>query len=118
MSFFWSIIVFATMSFPVPMPESDTPLVYETYGPEVVLHLRPALISGNSVKIPYSIPYPGYIEFHLFDPEGTKIWIGTGVREKGDHVQAIRRDKLNDGATYSFDIYYKGKKYSGKFINS
>jgi hypothetical protein len=83
--------------------------------PEIALHLQEPLLSGNSVKLGYEIPYAGYIEFHLFDAAGTKIWADYGVREKGEHYQALRKDKLQEGQTYSFQFWYKGKPYEGKF---
>lgn len=92
----------------------------EQYGiskgsPEIALHLDQPLVSGNSVKLGYEIPYPGYIEFHLYDAAGTKVWVDYGVREKGKHVQALNRTKLQGGQTYSYQFWYKGKPYEGKF---
>lgn len=99
-------------------PDALAGVVYSASEPEIALNLKPPLISGNSVKLGYEIPYPGYIEFHLFGPDGTKIWQNFGVREKGEHAQAIRRDKLEPGATYTFEFRYKGKPYPGKFTNN
>lgn len=99
---------------PLPVKAMDT---VEYAGPEIVLNLKTPLVSGNSVKLGYQIPYPGYIEFHLFGPDGTKIWQNFGVQEKGEHYQAIRRDKLEAGATYTYEFWYKGKPYPGKFTN-
>ena len=92
--------------------------VVEAVGPEIVLNLKPPLISGNSIKLGYEIPYPGYIEFHLFNPDGEKIWQSFGVKPKGEHYQALRRDKMEPGATYTFEFRYKGKPYPGKFTNN
>ena len=83
--------------------------------PEITLHLKPAIVSGNSVKLGYEIPYAGYIEFHLFDAAGVKIWVDYGVREKGEHYQALRKDKLLEGKIYNYQFWYKGKPYEGKF---
>ena len=83
--------------------------------PEIALHLKPALVSGNSVKLGYEIPYAGYIEFHLFDATGAKIWVDYGVREKGENYQALRKDKLTTGQVYVYQFWYKGKPYEGKF---
>lgn len=87
-------------------------------GPPVVLHIQQELTSGNSIKIGYQIPYDGYIEFDLFNPEGERIWYTAYVREKGDHYQALRKDKLEANETYTYDFRYKGKTYSGKFTNN
>ena len=83
--------------------------------PEIVLHLKQPLISGNSVKLGYEIPYPGYIEFYLFLTDGEKVWQNFGVKDKGEHYQAIRLDKLESGTTYLYEFWYKGKPYKGKF---
>lgn len=83
--------------------------------PEIVLHLMPAQVTESSVKLGYEIPYAGYIEFHLFDASGTKVWVDYGVREKGKYFQSLRKDKLTSGAQYSYQFWYKGKPYDGKF---
>lgn len=83
--------------------------------PEIALSLKQPLISGNSVKLGYAIPYAGYIEFHLFDAAGAQIWVDYGVQEKGEHYQALRVDKLVQGQNYNFEFWYKGKPYPGKF---
>lgn len=87
-------------------------------GPEVVLHLKSTLISGNTVKIGYEIPYPGYIEFLLFDKEGKMLWYNAYVKDKGDHFLAFKREKLESGISYTFTLRYKGKDYPGTFVNN
>jgi hypothetical protein len=114
MNLLLSILVFLSMSPQAPGGGNDQ------YGiskgsPEIALHLETPLVSGNSVKLGYEIPYPGYIEFHLFDAAGTQIWVDYGVREKGKNYQALRKDKLTAGQTYNFQFWYKGKPYEGKF---
>lgn len=91
--------------------------VKHVLGPEITLHFTSTLVSGNSVKIGYKIPYDGYIEFDLYDPEGERIWYTSYVREKGEYFLALRKDKLESGATYTFDFWYKGQKYPGTFSN-
>ena len=117
MSFILGLLMSLQLSSaPAPIPYAEVgPKLVET---DIVLHLKSPLISGNSVKLGYEIPYPGYIEFHLFGPDGEKIWQSFGVRDKGEHYQAIRRDKLETGATYKFEFRYKGKPYPGKFTNN
>ena len=88
-----------------------TPVV----APEIILHLKPPLVQGNSVKLGYEIPYPGYIEFYLFGPDKQKIWQNFGVQDKGEHYQSIKREPLESGATYYFEFWYKGKPYGGSF---
>ena len=82
---------------------------------DATLHLKSPLVVGSSVKLGYEIAYPGYIEFYLFGPDGQKIWQNFGVQEKGEHYQSLKRSKLKEGATYSYEFWYKGKAYPGKF---
>ena len=83
--------------------------------PPIALSLKPPLMEGSSVKLVYEIPYAGYIEFHLYDASGAKIWVDYGVMEKGEHAQSLRKDKLTPGMVYSYEFWYKGKPYPGKF---
>jgi hypothetical protein len=86
-----------------------------THAPEIVLHLRPPMVTGAAIKLPYEIPYPGYIEFYLFDSQKKKIWQDFGVKEKGEHAQSLKMDKFEKGKTYHYEFWYKGKPYAGKF---
>lgn len=107
-------LAFSLQATPIGAPVAElSPVV----APEIILHLKPPLVQGNSVKLGYEIPYPGYIEFHLFNSEGQKIWQNFGVQEKGEHYQAIKRSPLEDGATYTYEFWYKGKPYQGSFTN-
>jgi hypothetical protein len=85
------------------------------FAPEIVLNLKPPIMSGTSVKLPYEIFYPGYIEFYLYDANKVKVWQDFGVREKGQHAQSLRLDKLEKGKVYHYEFWYKGKPYPGKF---
>ncbi len=97
-------------------PPSYAPVNMTTVtAPEIILNLKPPLVQGNSVKLGYEIPYPGYIEFYLFGPDKQKIWQNFGVQDKGEHYQSVRRDPLEAGATYTFEFWYKGKPYRGSF---
>jgi hypothetical protein len=87
-------------------------------GPPISMSIAPPIISGEYVKIPYSIPYDGYIIFDLYSLEGEKLWNATCVRLKGNYVQSVKRTPLKPGTQYNFDFWYKGKKYSGKFTNA
>lgn len=86
--------------------------------PDVVLNLGTTLISGNTVKIGYQIPYPGYIEFLLLEKGGKMIWYNAYVKDKGEHFLAFKREKLELGVSYNFTIRYKGKDYPGTFLNN
>ena len=83
--------------------------------PEIVLNMKPPQVTASGVKLGYDIPYPGYIEFHLYNDAGEKIWADYGVHEKGENYQSLRRDKLKEGIVYRFEFWYKGKPYPGKF---
>ena len=98
--------------------QTNQQIMAQNSNPEVVLHLRETLISGNAVKIGYEIPFDGYIEFYLFSKEGERIWYSSYVKEKGSHYLALSRTKMESGTLYLFDFWYKGKKYSGSFTNS
>lgn len=117
MSLFLSILISFTLGTnAVPNPDPAPEVVTENNkAPAIALNLKDPLISGETIKIGYQIPYPGYIEFHLFDASGEKIWINSFVQEKGEHYQALKRSKMESGQTYTFDIWYKGKKYQGSF---
>lgn len=117
MRFFFAFIVSCLIGFTGANAMPTEPMIDGQTAPEIVLHMKSPLVSGNSIKLGYDIPYPGYIEFHLFTADGTKIWQNFGVREKGEHYQAVRRDKLDEGATYLYEFWYKGKPYKGKFTN-
>ena len=108
---------FAANGVPASEPALDTPYFsYQTSSSEeVVLHLKPTLVSGTTVSIGYEITYPGYIEFHLYNPEGEKIWITSAIKEKGEHIQSLRRDKLSSGEIYTFEFFYKGQRFPGSF---
>lgn len=83
--------------------------------PSIALSLKLPLTSGSSVKLGYEIPYAGYVEFHLYDATGTKIWADYTVQERGLHYQTLRMDKLKSGQQYLYEFWYKGRPYPGKF---
>ena len=115
MSFLITILLSFTLNTSPLLYEVPEVVTEKNKAPEIALSLKDPLISGESVKISYQIPYPGYIEFFLYNPQGEQVWLNTLVREKGEHIQALNRSKLDKGGIYTFDIWYKGKKYSGKF---
>lgn len=115
MSFLFTILLSITLHTSPVLSEMPEVVTEKNKAPEIALSLKDPLISGESVKIGYKIPYPGYIEFFLYNPQGEQIWLNTNVKERGEHVQAINRTKLEKGGNYTFAIWYKGKKYTGKF---
>lgn len=106
----------------VPQPERNGGnwAHFEDFIPsaDVVLNLKSTLVSGNTVKIGFEIPYPGYIEFFLFDNTGKRLWYNAYVKDKGEQYLAFKREKLQSGAAYQFTLRYKGKDYPGTFVNN
>lgn len=87
-------------------------------GDAIALSITGTLLNEGSIKIGYKIPYDGYIEFHLYDANDKKVWITSWVKDKGEYYLAINRTKLEAGMEYRFDFIYKGKKFTGKFVNA
>lgn len=108
-------IIFSVFFGAADAPLIGVPATLSETAPEIVLHLKQPMSSGNSVKLGYEIPYPGYIEFYLFKPDGERIWQNFGVKDKGEHYQAVRLDKLDSGTVYNYEFWYKGKPYKGQF---
>ena len=75
-------------------------------------------IKDNYVSIKYEINYPGFVEIHLINPIGKKIWIKGKVDDKaGEHEFRIARKPMEDGKRYTYILKYKGKEKSGSFYN-
>lgn len=85
--------------------------------PEIALTILATTENSSAVLIDYSIPYPGYVEFSLFDDENmeNKVWYKAQVREKGEHKLQIKRAALKPGVKYSYKFGYKGKMVEGNF---
>ena len=112
----WKIALIYWAFIPLAWVGHTTPVRAAIHvAPEVVLHLMPPMITSTSVKLTYEIPYPGYIEFYLFDSEKKKMWQDFGVKDKGTHAQSLKAEKFEKGKTYFYEFWYKGKPYQGKF---
>jgi len=82
------------------------------------LYIKEVTVYEKYVSIVYEINYPGFVELHLFDPEGDKIWInGEVADESGKNEYKIARDPMEEGKRYSFTLKYKGKDYTRGFTN-
>lgn len=91
---------------PVPQPLQGTPRLYIT-GTQM---------TPNAVLLKYDVTYAGFVELHLFDQQGDKIWIKGNVVDKvGAHIFPIARKPLKTGERYSYILKYKGKEYTGSF---
>lgn len=90
-----------------------TEVVYEGV-PRMVM--SGASNSGKFVEISYNINYAGFVEIHLFNGEGKKVWIkGQVIEETGDHKFRVPTKPLKSGQNYSFILMYKGKEHPGTF---
>lgn len=91
---------------PASHPQQGTPRLYIT-GTQV---------TPNAILIKYDITYAGFVELHLFDQQGEKVWIKGNVVDKvGEHVFPISRKPLKAGQRYSYILKYKGREYTGSF---
>ena len=111
---------FILVSFSLLLTLGFAPFAFAVDGgddPEITLTLLGTTENSQAVKIDYSIPYPGYVEFSLFQQENpeTKIWYKAQVRQKGEHSLNIKRDALKPGVNYLFKFGYKGKMIEGRF---
>ncbi|MDX2282832.1 MAG: hypothetical protein NW241_01660 [Bacteroidia bacterium] len=80
------------------------------------LYLMGSARKGEFVEVQYEITNPGFVELHLFDAEGKKLWIRGKVTDRAgqDYIQ-IPTKPLETGKRYSFILKYKGQEYSGSF---
>lgn len=71
------------------------------------------------VEIKYEITLAGFVELHLFGPNGKKVWIkGRVTDRKGVDYIRIPTKPLKSGERYKFVLKYKGKDYSSSFYTS
>ena len=81
----------------------------------ITLYLDGATIQPNLVDIGYEINYPGFLEFHLFNKDGKRIFLTSMVKGKGKHAIKLKKNKLESAHTYTYYFFYKGKEYHGTF---
>ena len=82
------------------------------------LFIKKIQVQENYVAITYELNYPGFVELHLVNPEGKKVWIRGSVADNaGSHTIKISRKPMEAGKRYSFSLKYKGRDYSGSFYN-
>lgn len=80
------------------------------------LYINQTNVSSDSVRINYEINYGGYVELHLFDEDGKKIWINGNVKRRlGQYVFRIPSRPLKTDMRYTFFLKYKGEEYHGSF---
>lgn len=72
----------------------------------------------KSVEIQYEITMPGYVELHLFDPKGKKIWLKGQVRnKKGNYYIRIPSEPMEKNARYEFVLKFKGREEKSSFYS-
>ena len=82
------------------------------------LFIKKIQVHDTYVSVTYELNFPGFVELHLSNPEGRKIWIrGKVADQAGIHSVKINREPMEEGKRYSFILKYKGKDYSGSFYN-
>ncbi len=82
------------------------------------LYVEEITIYDTYIDVKYEVNYPGFVELHLFDPEGEKVWIkGVVADHSGIHHFKISRKPMVEGKRYSFIMKFKGKDYSRSFQN-
>jgi hypothetical protein len=80
------------------------------------LYINQTNVASDSVRINYEINYGGFVELHLFDEEGKKIWINGDVKRRlGRYVFQIPTGPLKADMRYTFFLRYKGEEYHGSF---
>ena len=103
-------LLLGSMSFANPTPES----LLSNKAPR--LYMKGTATQADYVEITYEVTFEGFVELHLFNREGKKIWIHGKVTDRAG-VDRIRvpRKPLEPGQSYTFTLKYKGKDYNGRF---
>ena len=92
----------------------STPLSSQQNDPR--LYITNTASKADYVEITYEINIEGFVELHLFDQNGKKIWIrGRVTDRKGVDSIKIGKKPLKKGDRYTFVLKYKGKDYNGSF---
>ncbi|MEL6192574.1 MAG: hypothetical protein AAFR66_11015 [Bacteroidota bacterium] len=83
------------------------------------LYINEIKVQESYVQIDYEITFGGFVELHLKNSTGEKIWVKGKVEDTaGNFIFRISRKPLELEKRYSFILKYKGKDYSGSFYNS
>ncbi|MEM6767256.1 MAG: hypothetical protein AAF824_20680 [Bacteroidota bacterium] len=91
------------------------------------LHISKIKVHESFVQIDYEITFGGFVELHLFNSLGEKIWVKGKVDDSADtkvddepktYIFRVSRKPLELDKRYSFILKYKGRDYSGSFYNA
>jgi len=82
------------------------------------LYINQTNVASDSVRINYEINYGGYVELHLFDDDGKKVWINGNVKRRlGRYIFRVPARPLKAEMRYTFFLRYKGEEYHGSFYS-
>ncbi len=73
--------------------------------------------NGTNMEVAYEITVPGFVELHLIDATGKKIWIKGFVKQKGNHIFKIPVEPMKKNEKYEFLLKYKGKEEKSWFYS-
>jgi len=80
------------------------------------LYLTGTSSTSSHVIITYDITFAGFVELHLFDAAGKKVWIhGIAEKEIGSHEMHVPAKNMKHGEPYKFILKYKGQDHKGDF---
>lgn len=75
------------------------------------------IVSGETIKIDYTIPFEGYLEVYILNMKGKRLGTAAFIKPKGRHVARLSRKSLRPGEQYIWLMVYKGGEYTGSFQN-
>lgn len=86
------------------------------------LYIKGETLRPDYVEVGFEINHAGFVELHLFSPEGKRLWIKGTVSDRGDAERImdyirIPRAPMEAGKRYTYQLKYKGKVYNGSFYN-
>ncbi|MEZ4825964.1 MAG: hypothetical protein R3C61_06675 [Bacteroidia bacterium] len=111
--FFFSLLTFILVVLPAATSKAGKPTV------DPRLYITKLEQKPEFVEITYEITMAGFVELHLFDPDGKKVWIKGRVTDRiGVDKILIPRSPLKSGQRYTYFLRYKGKDHSGSFYAS
>ncbi|MEZ4772091.1 MAG: hypothetical protein R3D00_02835 [Bacteroidia bacterium] len=108
--FLFGLLTYLLVSTPVILSFAGKP----TADPR--LYITKLEQKADVVEIAYEITMSGFVELHLFDPDGKKVWIKGRVTDRvGVDKILIPRAPLKSGQRYTYFLRYKGRDYPGSF---
>lgn len=84
---------------------------------EPKLYMGSSTLNGTNMEVAYEITIPGFVELHLIEQSGKKIWIKGYVKSKGNHIFKIPVEPMKKNERYDFILKYKGMEEKGWFYS-